>query len=121
MIHNCLGRRRTSLSGLLCQPESSLSGDSQGQMVGSTVLSGRVEHRVPEASCSPGSHATPAAGPVHRRAVLSSLLPRLRRPLTSPQEMVPVSVVWIDSKAWSPGQQLHVPDFFSIKNIFPKF
>ena len=127
MIDNCLGRRRTSSSRLFCQPASSLSGDFQGQMVGSTVLRGKVEHRAQEVSCRPGSHATPAAGPAHSRAVLSSLLPRLHRPIASPQETVSMSVVLIDSKAWNPGQQLHVPDFFSknifgnIKNIFPKF
>lgn len=45
MIYNCLGSMQTSESGLLCQPARSPSGDCQGQTLGSTVLSGKVECR----------------------------------------------------------------------------
>lgn len=41
-MYNCLGSVRTSQSGLHCQPATLLSGDCQGQMLGSTLLSGRV-------------------------------------------------------------------------------
>lgn len=43
MIYNCLGSMQTSESGLLCQPARSPSGGCQGQTLGGTLLSGKVE------------------------------------------------------------------------------